>query len=335
MGTGITVWQIGQGGELTELATSMAAEGRKEVDDLHAWLRAEPGLLGRDVLLIGHEVATNTGPIDLLGIDSGGQAVVIEVKRDHPPREALAQAIDYASQVAMWSQDRLDALCQEYTELPLEDALEDRFGAGNWSTDRFTDPPRILIVATASESSLERMVEWLADSVGMAVNMVVITYAKTSSGEELLATTSVIPETVAEARGRRRGWVVDMSDEPGQHDDDALRQRLAEYLGKKRRAPTLIRTVLLPACLDEGVIGRERLTELVSHAAGSEGKRPGTIVATLSKELGLAANDFLRQVITYTREGQIKDDYRIRDGCEDLVREVLAGLGEPPPPDEA
>jgi hypothetical protein len=43
---------------------------------------------------------SKSGPIDLLGIDKAGNTVIVEIKREKLPREALTQAIDYACVVS-------------------------------------------------------------------------------------------------------------------------------------------------------------------------------------------------------------------------------------------
>ena len=49
--------------------------------------------------------------------------IIIELKRDKLPRVALAQAIDYASDVANWSIDKIGEICAKHTEYSLEDLL--------------------------------------------------------------------------------------------------------------------------------------------------------------------------------------------------------------------
>jgi hypothetical protein len=56
---------------------------------------------------------TRSGPIDFLGIDRSGNVVVVELKRDELPRECLAQAIDYASDVAPWTVEELGEICAQ------------------------------------------------------------------------------------------------------------------------------------------------------------------------------------------------------------------------------
>lgn len=53
--------------------------------------------LGMDLLLIGRQVRTDRGIVDLLGLDRDGNVVIIELKRYDSPREIVSQAISYRS----------------------------------------------------------------------------------------------------------------------------------------------------------------------------------------------------------------------------------------------
>ena len=47
------------------------------------------------ILIIGRQVRTDLGGfIDLLGVDRGGNVVVVELKRDRTPRDAVAQPLN-------------------------------------------------------------------------------------------------------------------------------------------------------------------------------------------------------------------------------------------------
>lgn len=61
---------------------------------LEELLVASPYLLMDRLRLIGRQVPTQCGPLDLLGLDETGRLVVFELKRGTLTREAVAQAID-------------------------------------------------------------------------------------------------------------------------------------------------------------------------------------------------------------------------------------------------
>jgi hypothetical protein len=71
-----------------------------------------------------------SGPIDLLGIDKTGNVVIIEIKRDKLPREALAQAI-MSSQLGMKKNDFLrQVVAYEYPNFGWEKdnfSIRDKF----------------------------------------------------------------------------------------------------------------------------------------------------------------------------------------------------------------
>jgi hypothetical protein len=112
----IKTWQIIDG-KLTSVATDLKNEGRTEPYDFEPWLASNAEIIGPDIMLIGRQVSTKSGPIDLLGIDKSGNTVVIEIKRSELPREALAQAIDYASNVAGWTVDKLSEIYSTYANI--------------------------------------------------------------------------------------------------------------------------------------------------------------------------------------------------------------------------
>ena len=91
MATQIKTWQIIDG-QLKPLESSMVDEGRKEQYDLESWIASNPAIIGPDLVVIGRQVVTRSGPLDLLAMDNAGNTVVIELKRDTLPREVLAQA---------------------------------------------------------------------------------------------------------------------------------------------------------------------------------------------------------------------------------------------------
>jgi RecB family endonuclease NucS len=67
---------------------------------LEGWLAAQPDAIRDNLLIIGKQVPTASGPLELLAITADGQIVVVEFKRVRAPRETVAQAIDHASWIA-------------------------------------------------------------------------------------------------------------------------------------------------------------------------------------------------------------------------------------------
>jgi RecB family endonuclease NucS len=69
MATEIKSWQIVEG-QPTFVESSLIESGLKETTDLENWIVAKPEILGDDITIIGRQVQTNSGPLDLLAVDT-------------------------------------------------------------------------------------------------------------------------------------------------------------------------------------------------------------------------------------------------------------------------
>ena len=67
---------------------------------LEDWIASDSSLLADGLTVVGRQVHLEGGPLDLLAIDWQDRWVVIELKRERLYRDALAQALDYASSIA-------------------------------------------------------------------------------------------------------------------------------------------------------------------------------------------------------------------------------------------
>ena len=129
-------------------------------------LVTRPDMLGDSVTLIGRQLKTAGGPLDLLGVDQDGKLVVYELKRGDTPREAMTQAIDYASWLDTLGYDELDRRISDHAPSGLVRDVDD---FDNWYSDQFAEdqvqnlrPTRIVLVGLGIESSAERMAQWLS-----------------------------------------------------------------------------------------------------------------------------------------------------------------------------
>ncbi len=213
MATDIRAWEI-IGGQLKPLVSSLTDAGRTEALDLEEWLTSDPSIIRPGLKVIGRQVTTRSGPLDLLAVDESGNLVVIELKRDRLPREALVQAIDYASDVASWSMDKIREVCAKYTGESLEDVLSEAFPEIDLENLTINETQRIILVGFAIEPALERMIEWLSGVYGVGINAVSLKYIRTSSGTEVLTRTMVISEQLEASRTKTPKVAIPMSDEP-------------------------------------------------------------------------------------------------------------------------
>lgn len=299
MGTEIKSWQIVDG-KLRPIPTSLRQEEHPEYD-LEAWIESSPGVPGRDVVIIGRQTVSKSGPRDLLGVDKAGNVVIVEIKRDQLPREALAQAIDDASDVAEWTVEKLGETCSEYCKKSLEEVITQAFPDIDVENLNSNDTQRIVLVGFAVESALERMIEWLSGNFGVNINAVVLSYAKTSGGDELLTKTSIISEELEQERAKKqRKFQIPMSDDPGKYERDVLARLLRDCLAQERVTTRRVKDVLLPALLKHKTLSREQLKkELLANDSTLDESKVGYYVSTMSSQLGMKKNEFHRQVVAY------------------------------------
>lgn len=329
MGTEIKTWQIVEG-KLSPVSTNLKNAGRTEPYDLEPWIASHPAIIGDDIVIIGRQVMSKSGPIDLLGIDRSGNLVIIEIKRDKLPREALAQAIDYASDAAGWTIDKIGEICTAYTAKGLLEFISESFPEIDVEALNINDTQRIVLVGFSVESALERMIEWLSDNFNVNINAVVLNYVKTLGGDELLARTSIISEELERERvKKKKKFEIPMSDEPGTYEIGTLEGLLKEYLAKDKLTSQRIRDVLLPALLKKKSLPREQFKkELLEYDKTLDASRIGYYLTTISLQLGMKKNDFLRQVVAYEYPtyNWEKDNFSLREEYRDLVKGILEGL---------
>lgn len=327
MATEIGVWQILNGG-LEEIEISMVEAGKKEVEDLENWIRNNPMILGQDILIIGEQTPTKSGPMDFLGIDKSGNLIVIELKRDKIPRESLTQAVDYASDVASWDADKISEECLKYTKQSLEDYLNENFENVDLGDLIINKTQRIILVGFSVEESLQRMIEWLSNNYDVSINAVVLKYIQTKSGDELIARTMIISEEAEKERIRKKQIQILMSDDPGNYGDEELKSLLKNYLLEDRPTPRRIREILLPLCLKSDVIARDKIKkELIKREEAQDENKAGLILTTISRELGIKKRDYLRQIVQYDRPNPWeKENYRLVEKYKELVKNLLDEL---------
>ncbi len=328
MGTEIKTWQIVDG-KLQPISTDLQAQGRTEPYDLEPWIESNPFILGPDIAVIGRQVRTKSGPMDLLGIDKTGNLVIIEIKRDKLPREALAQAIDYASDIAELSIDELEEICFGHSGKNLDELISESFPDVDIENLNINSTQRIVLVGFSIESALERMIEWLFYNYNVSINAVVLNYIKTSSGDELLAKTSIISEELEQEGVKKQKYKIPMSDDPGNYDNDNLKRLLITYLSTDKVTNQRIRNILLPLLLKQKTLSREQLKKaLLEHEPDLDVSKVGFHLTIVSSQLGMKKNDFLRQVVAYgypTYEWE-KDNFSLQEEYKDLVSGVLREL---------
>jgi hypothetical protein len=328
----IKTWEIIQG-ELSEVNASLADNNRKEREDLEKWIKTNSKILGDDILVFGEQVWTKSGPLDFIGIDNTGNIVIVELKRDKLARDVLAQAIDYASDVANWDVDKLNEICLGFSGNTLEDHIAEKFENVELKDLVINKAQRLLLVGFSIDEALSRMVEWLSSKYDLGINAIILNYIVTSSGNELLSRTVIIPEEVEKEKTNKKTFSIPMSDEPGNYEPEKLRELLRVYLNNNQWSSKRIKKILLPVLLKKDKINRDQLKkEFVKAAEAESENQAGYFIALISNQLGQAKKDFLRQVIhyEYPRFRWEKDNFSIRPEYKELVKEILEEADEMP-----
>lgn len=165
----IQIWSVesNEGGKL--LAKPVEALDNAETETkLEDILVRSPDFLADGLTLIGRQLPTGGGPLDLLGVDEDGQVVVFELERGTLTREAIAQVIDYASDLAETDVDRLSELIEDHSG---RDGIEKIEDFQDWYNENypsranlFSEKPRMILVGLGADERAVRMVNYLADS---------------------------------------------------------------------------------------------------------------------------------------------------------------------------
>jgi hypothetical protein len=166
------------------------------------WVAADPALLGLDALVIGRQVPTDHGKfIDLLAMDATGGLIIIELKKDRTPREIVAQVLDYASWVRTLTTPEIYERAEKHLGTRLVTAFRERFGEG--IPERLNASHSMLIVASELDPASRRIVEYLSEEHGVAINTVFFNVFE-AVGREWLTTSFLLDQEAVEERSERK-----------------------------------------------------------------------------------------------------------------------------------
>jgi len=148
--------------------------------ELEKIIQSNPAMLDDNWMIIGRQVMTEFNTyIDLLAIDNSGSIIIIELKKHKTSREVVAQGLDYASWVKSLSASQIIAIYEAYIvrysqkQNSLEDAYYEKFKI-KLEEESINHSHQIVIVAAELDSSTERIVEYLSDSL-IPINVIFFT----------------------------------------------------------------------------------------------------------------------------------------------------------------
>jgi len=135
----------------------------------------------------------------------------------------------------------------------------------------------------------------------------------------------IIPEEIEKERIRRKQFKILMSDEPGNYDDEELKELLIKYLKENRKTPRRIKNILVPLMLESNIVTREVIKKsLIKNNEVTDEGKAGIIITSISREIGLKDRDYLRQVIQYDKSNPWeKENYQLVGKYKNLLKEIL------------
>ena len=166
----IKLWEL-DGSQATPLDSNNQLESEQGLEDT---LVENPDLLMEGLTLVGRQTPTEGGPLDLLGVDGDGRLVVFELKRGTLSRDAVAQIIDYASDLDSMN---LDTLAEHIAEGSGTHGIEEIEDFQEWYVNRGFDdlgslkPLRMFLIGLGADDRTERMVRFLAENSGMDISL--------------------------------------------------------------------------------------------------------------------------------------------------------------------
>ena len=183
---------------------------------LESWLENSPWALAEEesILWIGRQTSANVEEStifpDLLGVDSEGNLVIVELKRSKAPREVVAQLLEYAAWAKELSDEQIQEIAATYfqtvkKEATLQDAFSETFETFEDEMPALNRRLRLFVVAAEIPSAVLRVSSFLRTSHGMDINCLAVSTFQTESGEVLVNTEAKIgqEDTIAPKTARQ------------------------------------------------------------------------------------------------------------------------------------
>jgi hypothetical protein len=307
--------------------------------DIQEWIANSPEILGEDLLIIAKELKLPSRiRIDRLAVDSKGNLVVIELKRDESDTAVEWQAIKYASYCSSFLPEDIFSYYAQYLESDVDDAQRRIEEFLDEELDRLNQDQRIVLVAREFHPDVASAVLWLRD---YEVDIKCVRFSPyVDAQNDLFITPDIIiplPEAkdyVERKEAKRReqkqtvATISSFSLEKGEFDVAVLEQKLRATLARQSDlTPRFVRFLEILLSEDR-VFGREEVKQrLFESGVGFNFSQTGRYLSNISQFLTKKSNPHLRQVIDFTSggpAGETKDNYRLLPDYRELVRNLVS-----------
>ena len=185
---------------------------------LENWLENSPSVLAQQpILWIGRQTSATVDDStifpDLLGIDSEGNLIIVELKRDEAPRTVVAQLLEYTAWANELSEKQIHEIAGVYFETRdefkgkhFQDVFKEVFDIPD--TDEI--PPlnrnlRLYILAGNIPAKVARVSRFLRTSHGMDLSCINVSTFETKAGDRLVSMeTTVGDEDIFDSKTQSR-----------------------------------------------------------------------------------------------------------------------------------
>jgi hypothetical protein len=222
-----TIWRID--GQKLELMAEASLDAERNLED---WIENDPAMLDPDLMIIGRQVDTGGfGRIDLLGLKADGSVQIIELKRDQTPREVVAQVLEYGGWIAKQNTADVHKIADQYATVKGLPSLPERFrqAFGKSLPETLNVSHGMLIVASTLDRRSKRIIEYLSEIHGIAINTAFFKVYSDGQRRYLAADWLMDQEQVAERTETRTkapwsgDWYANVGDGPNRSWEDMRR----------------------------------------------------------------------------------------------------------------
>ncbi|MFW6087497.1 MAG: endonuclease NucS domain-containing protein, partial [Myxococcota bacterium] len=211
----VGIWTVGDGGASRLQPTTDFLE-----KDLERWIEQSPEVLPGGLTIVGRQLRTPSGPLDLLALDPQGRWVVVELKATRLTREVVTQAMDYAACIDEMPPEELERQVNEYLAArkggSLAELMKER--QGDEGDEPGSRDIRLLVAGVGRDPHLDRLLGFLDRRMGFHITQVSFELFELPSGGKVLLRAQREADSASAAPRNRtftREAVTEMADRAG------------------------------------------------------------------------------------------------------------------------
>ncbi|MBW6518164.1 MAG: hypothetical protein K0A89_06650 [ANME-2 cluster archaeon] len=194
----------------TPFALRNASSLKINEKNIENWMATEPKLLFSNpdsVMIIAQEISGEV-MADLLAVDSQGNLIIIEIKRDWSDRNTVGQILDYAALLASWEYEDFNDRWKKYKGVNAGDLFEEfkNFSENpDFRDDEFLEQRRLFILASSVDESMKRIIKWLSELYNVPIDYVPFQFYE-NNGQVFLQISKIDIQPIAPKWGWSGDW---------------------------------------------------------------------------------------------------------------------------------